>query len=142
LPNWKYADHYRPRDFYAPNPGKTPGRSFQDQRCHLFHLFYQVQIRLGSPNRLKRGEQSSMNPRIAPIGHCSRDSIFLLKRQIKIHVGEANTNEKYVTRRTPIDVQRRRFQPLHGIWSHPVKAKKREMLLPGAKAASSHRDSP
>ena len=27
--------------------GKAPGRSFQSQYCHLFHLFYQVHIRLG-----------------------------------------------------------------------------------------------
>jgi hypothetical protein len=34
------------------------------------------------------------------------------------------------------------FSRFTGFESHPVKAKKREMLLPGAKAASSHRDSP
>jgi hypothetical protein len=27
--------------------GKAPGRSFQSQYCHLFHLFYQEHIRLG-----------------------------------------------------------------------------------------------
>jgi hypothetical protein len=26
-------------------PGEAPSRSFQNQRRHLFHLFYQVQIR-------------------------------------------------------------------------------------------------
>ena len=36
-------------DPHAWNPGEAPGRSFQIRRCHLFHLFYQVQIRLGSP---------------------------------------------------------------------------------------------
>jgi hypothetical protein len=25
------------------------GRPFRNERCHLFHLFYQMQIRLGSP---------------------------------------------------------------------------------------------
>src|SRR5205085_4525778 len=30
-------------------PAKRQAGSFQIRRCHLFHLFYQVQIRLGSP---------------------------------------------------------------------------------------------
>jgi hypothetical protein len=35
---------------HARNPGEAPRRSFQSRRCHLFHLFYQVHIRLGSPH--------------------------------------------------------------------------------------------
>jgi hypothetical protein len=37
------------RDPCAPNPRKTPARSSQNQCRHLFHLIYQVHIRLGSP---------------------------------------------------------------------------------------------
>jgi hypothetical protein len=31
------------------NRREAPSRSFQSRSCHVFHLFYQVQIRLGSP---------------------------------------------------------------------------------------------
>jgi hypothetical protein len=31
---------------HARNPGEAPRRSFQSRLCHLFHLFYQVHIRL------------------------------------------------------------------------------------------------
>src|SRR5207248_1910981 len=48
----KYEDFYRVCDPHAWNPGEAPGRSFQIRRCHLFHLFYQVQITLGSPPTL------------------------------------------------------------------------------------------
>ena len=34
-------DFYRVCDPYAANPGKAPGWSFQNERCHLFYLFYQ-----------------------------------------------------------------------------------------------------
>ena len=40
-------DFYRVRDPLG-NPGEVPRRSSQSRRCHLFHLFYQVHIRLGS----------------------------------------------------------------------------------------------
>ena len=33
---------------HARNPGEAPRRSFQSRLCHLFHLFYQVHIRLAS----------------------------------------------------------------------------------------------
>jgi hypothetical protein len=38
-----------PVESHVPYPDKAPGWSFQNRRCHLFNLFYQVQIRLGSP---------------------------------------------------------------------------------------------
>jgi hypothetical protein len=41
-------------------------------------------------------------------------------------VGEANTNEKYATCRTPIDVNAGDFSRFTGFESHPAKAKKRE----------------
>jgi hypothetical protein len=38
----------------ARNPGEAPRRSSQSRHCHLFHLFYQVHIRLGSPHSSPR----------------------------------------------------------------------------------------
>jgi hypothetical protein len=49
LPDRKYDGFYRVCDPHPWNPGEAPCWSFQTRRCHLFHLFYQVQIRLGSP---------------------------------------------------------------------------------------------
>jgi hypothetical protein len=41
------------------------GQSFQSQPCHLFHLFYQVKIRLGSRRRLKNSGRGPRTPIIA-----------------------------------------------------------------------------
>jgi len=61
----RIEDLYRVCDPHAQCPGEAPGRFFQNQYCHLFHLFYQVQIRLGSPNRLKNREHSATIPIMA-----------------------------------------------------------------------------
>src|SRR5277367_6044024 len=45
LPNQKYEDFHRVCDPTLGNPGEAPGRSFRSRRCHLFPLFYLVEIR-------------------------------------------------------------------------------------------------
>jgi hypothetical protein len=45
---------------FSSKHGASP--SFQKQRGHLFHLFYQVQIRLGSPRSNSHCFTSSAHP--------------------------------------------------------------------------------
>jgi hypothetical protein len=70
LPNQKYKDFSRVCDPYAANPSKAPGRSFQNEGYHLFHLFYQDQIRLGCPRQVEEPWAETDNISIsAIIGH-------------------------------------------------------------------------
>jgi hypothetical protein len=43
-------------------PAKRRTGPFQNQPCHLFHLFYQVQIRLGTRRRLKNRGRGPTTP--------------------------------------------------------------------------------
>jgi hypothetical protein len=86
-----YEDFYRDCHPYAPNPGKAPGRSFQNQRCHLFHLFYQVQIRFGSrfpALRPRKVEESWAGPddtdNSAIIGHAHRSNSRIINHELNI----------------------------------------------------------
>jgi hypothetical protein len=74
-----------------PNHGEAPGRSVQSRIFHLFHVFYQVQIRLSSPHVEEPWARPNDIDNSARIGPCSRDNsriigtaddnIFLLKHQ-------------------------------------------------------------
>jgi hypothetical protein len=51
---------------------RIPASAGQNERCYLFHLFYHVQIRLGSaPRGLKNCGQASDIDIEAMIGKCS-----------------------------------------------------------------------
>jgi hypothetical protein len=93
-------------DPYAANPGKATERSFQNERCHLFHLFYQDQIRLGCPRPV---EEPWAEPDHIGIGaiighaHCGGPleslptadiSLSMLKKAININAIKARKTRK------------------------------------------------
>jgi hypothetical protein len=82
-PDRKYEDFYRVGDPHSWNPGEAPARSFQSRHCHLFQLFYQVQIRLTSRHLLKEpwaGPDDIDNQRDI-IGHLYRNNLRIIENR-------------------------------------------------------------
>jgi hypothetical protein len=64
-----------------PNHGEAPGRSVQSRIFHLFHVFYQVQIRLSSPTLRNRGRGPTTSIIARESGHAhaiTLESLVLL----------------------------------------------------------------